>query len=407
MPVAIPSPSVTQPEVDTVIVGGGIVGLATARAVQLAGHPDVLVVDKEAGPGAHQTGHNSGVIHSGLYYKPGSHKARLCVEGARAMREFCAEHGIAHRVSGKVVVAVDESELARLDELERRGNANGVAGMRRLDPDGIRAIEPHAVGVAGLHVPTTGVTDYVEVSRALAAEVVERGGVVEWGREVAAVDDADGRGTVTLHDGDRVGANRVVVCAGVQSDRLAPERRNVRIVPFRGGYFDLTAEGAALVNSMIYPVPDPRFPFLGVHFTRHVDDTVSAGPNAILHLAREQHRRYGLAGRDLLDIVAFPGTWRMAAKYWRPGAHEVLLDLSRKRYLRELRRYVPEVEAGHLTLGSVGIRAQAVDRSGALLDDFSIVRNGPITNVLNAPSPAATASLAIGAHLASVSLAAA
>jgi L-2-hydroxyglutarate oxidase LhgO len=253
-----------------------------------------------------------------------------------------------------------------------------------------------------LHVASTGATDYVAVCRSLVDEIVQRGGEVRWGREVSSVASRADAGVVTMSDGSTVTGRRVIVCAGVQSDRLAPDRSEVRILPFRGGYVDLTPEGAALVNSMIYPVPDPRFPFLGVHFTRHVDDSVSAGPNAILHLARECHRRYAFDFNDALDIVSFAGTWRLAAKYWQPGFREVLLDMSRSRYLRQLQRYVPEVEAGHLTGGHVGIRAQAVDRSGALVDDFSIVRAGPVVHVLNAPSPAATASLAIGEHIASL-----
>jgi (S)-2-hydroxyglutarate dehydrogenase len=396
---------VTTTDFECVVVGGGIVGLATAYALQRSGRREVLVVDKAKGPGAHQTGHNSGVIHSGLYYAPGSHKARLCVAGAEAMRTFCADHGVPHRISGKLVVAVDESELSRLAELERRGIANGVGGLRRLSAGDIAAIEPHARGLAALHVAATGVTDYVAVCRSLVDEIVQRGGEVRWGQEVSKVTPRGESGVVTMSDGSSVSGRRVIACAGVQSDRLAPDRSEVRIVPFRGGYVDLTPEGAALVSSMIYPVPDPRFPFLGVHFTRHVDDSVSAGPNAILHLSRECHRRYAFDLNDAADIVGFSGTWRLAAKYWRPGAREVLLDVLRPLYLRQLRRYVPELEAGHLTGGHVGIRAQAVDRSGALVDDFSIVRSGPVVHVLNAPSPAATASLSIGEHIAALAAA--
>jgi L-2-hydroxyglutarate oxidase LhgO len=394
---------VTMTDADCVVVGGGIVGLATAYALQRGGRRDVLVLDKESGPGAHQSGHNSGVIHSGLYYAPGSYKARLCVAGAAAMRAFCTDHGIPHRISGKLVVAADDGELRGLAELERRGLANGVAGLRRVGASDIKAIEPHARGVAGLHVTTTGVTDYLAVCRVLVDQIVARGGDVRWGQEVASVKPLGETGQVTIRGGASITGRRVIVCAGINSDRLAPDRREVRIVPFRGGYIDLTSEGAALVGSMIYPVPDRRFPFLGVHFTRHIDDTVSVGPNAILHLSRERHRRYAFDGDDAFDILRFAGVWRLATKYWRPGTREMLLDLSRALYLRQLRRYVPDLEKGHLAAGAhLGIRAQAVDRTGTLLDDFLITRAGPIMHVLNAPSPAATASLAIGEHLASL-----
>lgn len=399
-------PVVNTAQAECVVVGAGIVGLATAYALQHSGHRNVLVVDKAEGPGAHQTGHNSGVIHSGLYYAPGSHKARLCVAGATAMRTFCADRGIPHRISGKLVVAVNEGELDRLAELERRGLANGVAGLRRVRAGDIAAIEPHARGVAALHVESTGVTDYVAVCRALIDDIVEQGGEVRWGQEVSAVGHAGETGVVSMNDGTSVTGTRVIVCAGVQSDRLAPDGSDVRIVPFRGGYVDLTPEGAALVGSMIYPVPDPRFPFLGVHLTRHIDDTVSAGPNAILHLSRERHERYAFDSHDAADILRFAGAWRLAAKYWLPGVREVLFDLSRRLYLRRLQRYVPELEPRHLTeRRHVGIRAQAVNRKGSLVDDFSIVRAGPVVHVLNAPSPAATASLAIGKHVASLAFA--
>jgi len=388
------------PVVDALVVGGGIVGLAVAWALQRRGRTDVLVLDKSAGPGFFQTGHNSGVIHSGIYYRPGSQKAELCVRGAELMKAFCASHEVPFSVNGKIIVATDEKELGRLEELERRGNANGTTGIVRLDADGIRAHEPHVVGLAGLYVPSTGATNYVDVARALEQDIRDAGGQVLWGQEVASVRRHGDVGVVEISGGHQFSARSVAVCAGLQGDRLAGMTRSARIIPFRGAYFDLVGEGPELIRSMVYPVPDPRFPFLGVHFTRHIDDSVSAGPNAVLHGARETHRRYAFKARDAADVITYPGFWRLAARYWRPGAKEVALDVSRRLYLLELRRYVPELEMEHLRTGTVGIRAQVVDRSGGLLDDFKIVHDGPVSFVLNAPSPAATASLAIGEHLA-------
>jgi L-2-hydroxyglutarate oxidase len=356
------------------IVGGGIVGLATAYALRDLGP---VVYEKEREVGRHQTGHNSGVIHSGIYYKPGSYKARLCVEGARQMREFCLEHAIPHAICGKVVVATDESELPRLDELGRRATANGVAA-ERIGPERLREIEPHARGIAALHVPGTGIVDYARVARKLADFVEVRRGVrVESARSL--------------------GARLVINCAGLFSDRLA--RSRTKIVPFRGEYYELRR--TSLVRGLIYPVPDPAFPFLGVHFTRMVGGGVEAGPNAVLALKREGYRWGDLCVRDALETLAYRGFRRLARRHWRMGLLEVWRSWSKPAFVRALQRLVPEVQKEDLEPAGAGVRAQALDPEGTLVDDFRIEDRPGEIHVLNAPSPAATASLAIGDLIAS------
>lgn len=387
--------------VDTVVIGAGIVGLATAREVLLRDErADVVVVDKEDVVGAHQTGHNSGVIHSGVYYPPGSAKAELCVSGARAMLRFCEDHAIPVRMDGKLIVAVDEAELGPLAELERRATANGVPDLRRLGPGDIAEVEPHAHGVAALHVPGTAVTDFAAVARALADDVVTRGGRIQLGFPVSSVSGDDEGITVKTDDGRHIGARKGIACAGLQSDRVAGYPADVRILPFRGSYYALGPRAAPLVRSMIYPVPDPRFPFLGTHFTRHFDDTVSCGPNAILALAREEYSRWSFSAADTWDSLRFPGSWRLARKHWSTGLRELADELSKRRSLRSARRYLPDLDEGDLESGdALGIRAQAVDRGGRLVGDFVLRRTGPLLHVLNAPSPAATASLAIAERI--------
>jgi len=387
--------------VHTVVVGAGIVGLATAREVLLRDpSADVVVVDKEDAVGAHQTSHNSGVIHSGVYYPPGSAKAELCVSGARAMLRFCEEHGIPVRVDGKLIVAIDETELGPLAELERRASANGVPELRRLGPAEITDVEPHAHGVAALHVPGTAVTDFGAVARALADDVVSRGAQLQFGFPVSSITGDDAGVTVRSGDGRVIEAKRGIACAGLQSDRLAGYPADVRILPFRGSYYGLGPRAAPLVRSMIYPVPDPRFPFLGTHFTRHVDDTVSCGPNAILALAREEYSRWSFSAADTWDSLRFAGSWRLARRHWSTGVRELADELSKRRALRQARRYLPDLGEGDLENGdALGIRAQAVDRGGNLLGDFVLRRTGPLLHVLNAPSPAATASLAIAERI--------
>lgn len=387
--------------VHTVVIGAGIVGLATAREVLLRdARADVVVVDKEEVVGAHQTSHNSGVVHSGVYYKPGSAKAELCVSGARAMLRFCEEHHVPVHVEGKLIVAIDDVELAPLAELELRASANGVPDLRRLGAHEIAEVEPHARGVAALHVPGTAVTDFGAVARALAGDLVARGGRLELGFPVESVTGEDAGVTVRAADGRVVEAKRGVACAGLQSDRLAGYPQDVRILPFRGSYYALGPRAAPLVRSMIYPVPDPRFPFLGTHFTRHLDGTVSCGPNAILALAREEYSRWSFSAADTWDSLRFPGSWRLARKHWSTGVREVADELSKRRALSQARRYLPDLESQDLENdGALGIRAQAVNRMGSLVADFVLRQTGPMLHVLNAPSPAATASLAIAGRI--------
>jgi (S)-2-hydroxyglutarate dehydrogenase len=387
---------------DVVVVGGGLLGLATAMA--LSGRRRVTVLEAEERLAAHQSGHNSGVIHSGIYYKPGSLKAALCAEGARAMFRFCAEEGIAHERCGKLIVATSADELPRLDELERRGAANGLAGVRRLTGAEIRDFEPHATGIAALHVPATGIADYPAVARAYARRIAAAGGRVLTGARLTGV-RRDGPGLVAETAAGAVAARLLVNCAGLQSDRVArlcgadPE---VRIFPFRGEYYDMDPARRSLVRGLIYPVPDPRFPFLGVHLTRRVDGSVEAGPNAVLALKREGYRWRDVSLRDAAAIAAWPGFWHLAARFGRIGAYEVRRSLSKGLFVRDLRRLVPEIAAADVHRAGSGVRAQALDARGGLLDDFRIVRGERAIHVLNAPSPGATASIPIGERIAAM-----
>jgi (S)-2-hydroxyglutarate dehydrogenase len=388
---------------DVAVVGGGILGLATARALQrLRPGLKLVLLEKEQELASHQTGHNSGVLHSGVYYTPGSLKAELCRRGKKQMEAFAAEHGIAHRKLGKLIVALDESELGRLSELESRAAANGVPDLRVLEGAEIQEIEPEATGVRALHVPHTGVIDYLAVANALAGEVRNAGGSVLLGREVKRAVSTSRGIALRTRDG-QVNAAAVVACAGLQSDRFAHRSgidADTRIVPFRGDYYTLTGASAGLVRGLVYPVPDPRFPFLGVHFTRKVDDTVVAGPNAVLSLARESYRRLAFNPRDAIDALAFPGVWRFALRYGRIAAVEVARDVSKRAFLADMRRYVPAVSGDDLTFGPSGIRAQAMTRLGGLVDDFVFAGGDRMLHVLNAPSPGATSSLAIGEEIA-------
>ncbi|HEY3818294.1 MAG TPA: L-2-hydroxyglutarate oxidase [Polyangiaceae bacterium] len=388
---------------DIVVLGGGIVGLATALAL-LARRPgaSLLVLEKEAALAAHQTGRNSGVLHAGLYYKPGSLKATMCARGRAMLERFCEEHGVPFERCGKVVVATRDEERPRLDELERRGRANGLAGVRRLSPDELRDHEPHAAGVAALFVPETGIVDYAEVARAYAAEVRRRGGEVRTGARAIGIWRRGERVVVATTAGD-VEAKVLVACAGLESDRIARMAGlhvDVAIVPFRGEYWMLAPERAGLVKSLVYPVPDPSFPFLGVHFTRRIHGGVEAGPNAVLALAREGYQRASFDLRDAWGVASWPGFWRMARTHWRAGLAEQARSLSRAAFARACAALVPEVKAADLVPGGAGVRAQAVRRDGALVDDFALAEAERMIHVLNAPSPAATASLAIGEEIA-------
>ena len=391
-----------QERFDIAIVGGGIVGLASALALVREGANKVVVLEAEGAIARHQTGHNSGVLHSGLYYHPDSYKAKNCVKGRSDLVAFCEEHEIAHEICGKLVVATDPQEIPRLDELERRGRANGLLGMERLGPDGIRDHEPHATGIDALWVPETGIVDFVAVARAYSRLVTEGGGEIRVDHRVSAMKrEASGLNLET--SGGDLFTSRLINCGGLQCDRVARMAGvdpGVRIVPFRGEYFELAAERRFLVRNLIYPVPDPRFPFLGVHLTRGIGGEVEAGPNAVLALRREGYERLSFSLRDTLDTLLFPGFWRMAGRFWKMGLEEMRRSGSRRLFAASLQRFVPEIRAEDLTGGGAGVRAQAVDPTGKLLDDFHIVEDDRSIHVLNAPSPAATSSLSIGQEIA-------
>lgn len=382
-----------------VVVGGGIVGLASARALQQH-MPDtvVTVVEKEHHVAAHQTGRNSGVIHSGIYYAPGSQKAELVASGRRLLDDFLDQHGIAHERCGKVVVALDAEEVPRLDALEERGRGHGLA-IRRLSPGELRELEPHSRGVAALHVPETGICDYRAMCEALVGDITGAGGAVRTGVEVISIEESSIGVRLRLESGEVVSADWLTNCAGLHSDRvarLAGASTAASIMPFRGEYYELRPSASGLVRNLIYPVPDPRFPFLGVHFTRMVDGSVHAGPNAVLALAREGYDWTTVDRRDLWEVASNPGAWRLARRYWRTGAGEIHRSLSKKAFVAALQRLVPEVTAEDLVPSAAGIRAQALRRSGDLVDDFEFADGQRSVHVVNAPSPAATASLAIG-----------
>ena len=386
-----------------VIIGGGIVGLATAKALAEAERPvRPVVLEKEAALARHQTGHNSGVIHSGIYYKPGSLKARFTVQGAREVVEFARAHGIAHEICGKVVVATLPEELPRLDELERRGTANGVPGLEMIGPERLREIEPHAAGLKALAVASTGIIDYVGVAEGYAKVATARGGEVRTGVRVLGL-RRDGGDWVVETSAGTERTPYVINCAGLYSDfmaRLTGASPPVRIIPFRGEYYDLVKARESLVKALIYPVPDPAFPFLGVHFTRMVKGGVEAGPNAVLSFKREGYRKTDFDAREFWDTLSYPGFWKLAAKYWRTGAGEFHRSFSKAAFVRALQRLLPDLRMDDLHPSGAGVRAQAIDPAGALVDDFSIQVLGGIVHVLNAPSPAATASLPIGRAIA-------
>ncbi len=385
------------------IIGGGLVGLGTAWQLLRSGRASSLtLLEKEDRLGAHQSTHNSGVLHAGLYYRPGSLKARLAVQGIREMTDYCREKGIAHEICGKVVVAVDDSEVPRLLELESRGLANGLEGLRRLDREGLRAIEPHAAGVAALHVPQEGIVDYAAVCNALGADIAQMGGRVVTRAEARRLVPTP-QGWVAETDAGEFSGDFLVNCAGLQCDRvcrMAGKNPSDRIVPFRGEYYKLRSESAHLVRNLIYPVPDPKFPFLGVHFTRLVEGGVEAGPNAVLALAREAYRKTQWNARDMADALSFPGLWKFLARHPRMAWDEGLRSLSRGLFCRSLQRLVPDLREQDLAPGGAGVRAQAISRDGDLVQDFRLVPGPRALHVLNAPSPAATASLAIGRHIA-------
>lgn len=388
------------------VVGGGILGAAVAWRLTASGlFDEVTLLEKEPGLARHQTGRNSGVVHAGLYYPPGSLKARLCRTGVGMLEEFCEEHRIPYRRIGKVLVALDDVEAGRLAGIEERARANGVPGVRRLSAEELSEIEPHVRGVAGLHSPSTAITDFPAVTRKLADLVIAAGGQVRTGTEVVGL-RATSRGVVVSRydDGRTVEEeyDHVVLCAGLQSDRLARMAgadAEPRIMPFRGEYHLLRPERRHLVRGLVYPVPDPRYPFLGVHLTPRTDGEVLIGPNAVLALAREGYDWRTVSPRDLAETVGYRGFATFARANWRVGIAEVHGSLSRRRFVAAARRYVPELDAADVVPGPSGVRAQAMDRDGSLVDDFRIDRRGAVTALRNAPSPAATSGLAIAEHL--------
>ncbi|MEU4612914.1 L-2-hydroxyglutarate oxidase [Streptomyces umbrinus] len=393
------------------IVGAGIVGLATGREIALR-RPGtrVVVLEKEQRIAVHQTGHNSGVVHAGIYYAPGSLKADLCVRGVSMLREYCQERALPYEETGKLVVAVRDDELDRMESLYRRARNNHVPDLRKVSEEEIKEIEPHATGIAALHSPRTAITDYPAIAREFAKDIEASGGEVRLGFPVTSITDVPGGIEVTSgrpqgsrdEDRGRVRVDRLILCSGLHADsvaRLAQDSREPRIVPFRGEYLLLKRQSRDLVRGLIYPVPDPRYPFLGVHFTPRIDGSVEVGPNAVLALAKEGYRLGSVSPRDLAGLAGYPGTWRMAARHWRTGIKEYRGSLSRAAFMKDAQLYVPGVGVPDVVRGGAGVRAQALDRDGTLVDDFRIHRLGRITAVRNAPSPAATASMAIAEHI--------
>ena len=377
-------------------------GLATAlRILEAKPGAKLLLLEKESALGRHQTGHNSGVLHAGLYYKPGSLKAKLAVEGLRQMVDFCQRHQVAHEQCGKIVVATDKEELPRLEKLLERGTANGLKGLRKLGPDQIREIEPHAAGLAAIHVPEEGIVDYGAVVQALAKEIRDKGGEIILGSRVEGLRGLGGTWVAQSTQGE-FATKQVVACAGLHSDRMVSKsgmKPSAKIMPFRGEYYMIRKERQSLVRNLIYPVPDAQFPFLGVHFTRMIQGGVEAGPNAVLAMAREGYRWGNINIMDLAESLSFPGLWKFMLKYPSICSYEIWRSISRKEFCRSLQKLVPEIQEDDLEPGSAGVRAQAMSSDGALVEDFSFVEGPGILHVVNAPSPAATASLAIGQEI--------
>ena len=384
------------------IVGAGILGLAIGREIALRRDGTrVVVLEKEGRVGSHQTGHNSGVVHAGIYYPPGSLKATLCTRGAAMLREYCADRGLPYDECGKLVVAITEDEVARLDALYARADANAVPGLRRIDAAEIREIEPHANGLAALHSPRTAITDFTRIAQSFADDIIALGGEVRLGFPVRRI--IRSRDTLAVASDDEVvTVDQLIVCAGLHSDvvaELAGDDAQPRIIPFRGEYMRVSREKAPMVRGLIYPVPDPRYPFLGVHYTRRISGDLEVGPNAVLALSREGYRRTNIRWADLRDIASWPGTWRMARRHWRTGLRELRGSLSTRAYMKFAQLYVPGLDARDVVRAGAGVRAQALDRDGSLVDDFRIHRLGSITAIRNAPSPAATSSMAIAEHV--------
>jgi L-2-hydroxyglutarate oxidase len=400
--VSITDKNAISSQAEVAIIGAGIVGLATGLELT-SRFPGIAlaVIDKEPAVASHQTGHNSGVIHSGIYYKPGSLKARLCVEGVDALLRFCQENAVQYEICGKVIVATTESELPQLDELYRRGNRNGLNGLRMLTAEEIREFEPHAAGIRGIRVPGTGIVNYGEVAEKYAELITARGGVIHLSNEVTALRRAGGNTIVETTRGT-IEAKLVINCAGLQSDRvsrMADAKLDLTIVPFRGEYYDVSPAKHDYVKGLLYPVPEPQFPFLGVHFTRRIGGGVEAGPNAVLALKREGYSKRSFDIGDVCEFATFPGFWRMAGKHWRTSVGEYHRSWSKAAFVRALQRLMPELKSEDLVPGGSGVRAQALGINGKLIDDFHFVYTEGMVHVCNVPSPAATASLAIGKYI--------
>ena len=383
---------------DYTIVGGGIIGLSTAMALgkRFSG-AQILVLEKEKNWAFHQTGHNSGVIHSGIYYKPGSLKARLSREGNRSMVEFCQEHGIEHEVCGKVIVATESEELPLLENLYQRGLTNGL-GVRKIGQEELKEIEPHVNGLAGIHVPSTGIVDFKQVAQTFAYLIREQGGAFQLNTRVEKIIE-NGQNVIIESTQGTFRTRFLINCAGLHSDRIArlgQAKTNMKIVPFRGEYYDLKPEKRYLVKNLIYPVPNPNFPFLGVHFTRMIDGSVHAGPNAVLSFKREGYKKSDFDLRDFIEVMSYPAFWKLARQNWREGTKEIIRSVSKTAFVRSMQQLIPEIQTNDITPGHAGVRAQALMDDGRLMDDFVIITGHKSIHVCNAPSPAATASIEIG-----------
>ena len=392
---------------DIVIIGGGILGLSTAmQLLERVPNWRVVVIEKEAQLATHQTGHNSGVMHSGIYYRPGSYKAQFCVAGLNNMVKFCDENEIEYQQCGKVIVALNESELGRLQDLFERGTANGVPDLEIVGPERLKEIEPHTVGMRALWAPHTGIVDFTKVAVAFANKFQQAGGDIFTGAAVKKITNMTGSVALETTKGT-LQAKHLINCAGLYADKVATmtgEKLGVKIIPFRGEYYTLRPESHHLVSGLIYPVPDPQFPFLGVHFTRNIKGHVEAGPNAVMALRREGYRKRDFSLGESMANLAYPGFWKMAAKYWKIGMGEAYRSFNKRVFLHDLQRLIPEIRNSDLASGGSGVRAQAVARDGSLLDDFSIIQGRDAIHVLNAPSPGATSSLAIGDHIAGLAV---
>ena len=387
---------------DIAIVGGGIIGLATAMALSHGEKHSLILIEAEPALGSHQTGHNSGVIHSGLYYKPGSRKARNCVLGREAMYRFCSEHNITHEACGKIVVATRREEIPALEKLQLRGAANGLSNVRELTAEELQEYEPHVAGLAGLHVPQTGIVDYVQVADKFAELAKAQGAEIRKNCRLKGVRHETG-GLVLETSTETLRCRHLINCAGLQCDRVARmcgRQPGIKIIPFRGDYYELSPKRSSLVRNLIYPVPDPEFPFLGVHFTRMIHGGVEAGPNAVLALAREGYRKSSFSSTDTSDLLMYGGFWKLALRHWQMGLGEIYRSLSKRAFVAALQKLVPELRLEDVSASGAGVRAQAVKPNGQLVDDFYIEQDNRMIHVLNAPSPAATASISIGETIA-------